>query len=51
MGAVRTKKSLRWMVAVRAARKALNIKGFGAIKKGSLIYKKAKALYKKLCKK
>ena len=30
-----------------AARKALNIKGFAVIKKGSPLYNKAKALYKK----
>ena len=36
-----------WIVAVGAARKALNIKGFCAIKKGSPLYNKAKQLYKK----
>ena len=36
-----------WIAAVAAARKALNIKGFAAIKKGSPLYVKAKALYKK----
>merc|ERR1712159_986440 len=36
-----------WIVACNAARKALNIKGFCAIKKGSPLYIKAKALYKK----
>merc|ERR1719469_861787 len=36
-----------WMVACAAARKALNIKGFTVIKKGSPLYIKAKALYKK----
>merc|ERR1711959_641900 len=36
-----------WIAAVAAARKALNIKGFCAIKKGSPLYNKAKALYKK----
>jgi len=36
-----------WIAAVAAARKALNIKGFSAIKKGSALYKKAKELYKK----
>merc|ERR1712159_278350 len=36
-----------WIAAVAAARKALNIKGFAAIKKGSPLYNKAKALYKK----
>merc|ERR1712025_936188 len=35
-----------WIAAVNAARKALNIKGFQAIKKGSPLYVKAKALYK-----
>merc|ERR1712127_823960 len=33
-----------WFAAVAAARKALNIKGFVAIKKGSPIYVKAKSL-------
>merc|ERR1712054_502957 len=36
-----------WIAACNAARKALNIKGFAAIKKGSALYKKAKELYKK----
>merc|ERR1719352_1587121 len=36
-----------WIAAVAAARKALGIKGFCAIKKGSPLYVKAKALYKK----
>ena len=36
-----------WIAAVGAARKALGIKGFCAIKKGSALYKKAKELYKK----
>lgn len=36
-----------WFAAVAAARKALNVKGFVAIKKGSPLYAKAKALYKK----
>merc|ERR1740139_542682 len=36
-----------WIAAVAAARKALDIKGFCAIKKGSPLYIKAKALYKK----
>merc|ERR1712231_9572 len=36
-----------WIVACNAARKALNIKGFSVIKKGSPLYIKAKALYKK----
>merc|ERR1711935_151509 len=36
-----------WIAAVAAARKALNLKGFVAIKKGSPLYNKAKALYKK----
>merc|ERR1719262_275799 len=31
-----------WMIAVQKARKALKIKGFVAIKKGSELYKKAK---------
>ena len=36
-----------WIQAIAAARKALNIKGFMALKKGSPLYNKAKALYKK----
>merc|ERR1719359_689014 len=35
-----------WIAAVAAARKALNIKGFQAIKKGTPLYTKAKSLYK-----
>merc|ERR1711869_189128 len=35
-----------WMVAVIAARKALNIKGFAVVKKGTPLYKKAKELMK-----
>merc|ERR1719355_334888 len=31
-----------WMIAVQKARKALKLKGFVAIKKGSELYKKAK---------
>merc|ERR1712216_978051 len=34
-----------WTVAVQKARKALGIKGFVAIKKGSAFYKKAKEFY------
>merc|ERR1711879_410109 len=34
-----------WMAAVKQARKALGLKGFVAIKKGSDLYKKAKELY------
>merc|ERR1711977_384221 len=34
-----------WLSAVAKARKALNIKGFSAIKKGTPLYKKAKELY------
>merc|ERR1739848_576986 len=34
-----------WTVAVQKARKALGIKGFVAIKKGSPLYKKAKEFY------
>merc|ERR1719163_2762652 len=37
------KKSL-WIAAVQKARKALGVKGFVAIKKGSALYKKAKEL-------
>merc|ERR1712072_740036 len=34
-----------WLAAVAKARKALNIKGFAAIKKGTPLYTKAKELY------
>merc|ERR1712070_879473 len=34
-----------WTVAVQKARKALGLKGFVAIKKGSALYTKAKELY------
>ena len=34
-----------WLAAVAKARKALNIKGFSVIKKGTPLYKKAKELY------
>merc|ERR1711935_383375 len=34
-----------WLLAVKKARKALNIKGFCAIKKGTPFYKKAKEFY------
>ena len=34
-----------WTVAVQKARKALGVKGFVAIKKGSALYTKAKELY------
>merc|ERR1711907_881364 len=34
-----------WTAAVQKARKALNIKGFVAVKKGTPIYKKAKEFY------
>merc|ERR1712118_655015 len=34
-----------WMAAVTKARKALSLKGFVAIKKGSALYNKAKELY------
>merc|ERR1712124_70504 len=55
-GKIVTKKSLAagkknysnikgWVVACQKARKALGIKGFVAIKKGSDLYKKAKELY------
>merc|ERR1712093_588501 len=36
-----------WVVAVSKARKALGVKGFMAVKKGSALYKKAKELYGK----
>merc|ERR1711904_399317 len=35
-----------WCTAVQKARKALGLKGFVAIKKGSALYQKAKELYK-----
>merc|ERR1712224_435244 len=34
-----------WSAAVQKARKALNVKGFLAIKKGSPLYQKARELY------
>merc|ERR1712149_124632 len=34
-----------WTAAVQQARKALSIKGFAVIKKGTPLYKKAKELY------
>merc|ERR1712144_89758 len=34
-----------WIVAVQKARKALGVKGFVAIKKGTPLYNKAKELY------
>merc|ERR1719213_1442215 len=34
-----------WTTAVQKARKALGVKGFVAVKKGSALYKKAKQLY------
>merc|ERR1719164_265476 len=34
-----------WTVAVQKARKALGVKGFVAIKKGTPLYKKAKELF------
>merc|ERR1719262_1251547 len=36
-----------WTAAVAAAKKALGLKGFVAVKKGTPLYAKAKALYKK----
>ena len=36
-----------WLAAVQKARKALGIKGFQPIKKGSAFYNKAKSFYKK----
>merc|ERR1711977_177666 len=42
----RAKKS-PWLAAVKAARSALHIKGFAAIKKGTPLYEKAKELYRK----
>merc|ERR1719359_276300 len=34
-----------WTTAVQKARKALNVRGFQAVKKGTPLYKKAKELY------
>jgi hypothetical protein len=34
-----------WHEAVKQARKALNVKGFVAVKKGTALYKKAKEFY------
>ena len=39
-------KASKWIKAVTAARKALGVKGFVVIKKGSALYKKARSLYK-----
>ena len=39
-------KKSKWIAAVNKARKALGVKGFVAIKKGSALYKKAKSFYK-----
>merc|ERR1719171_1397412 len=36
----------KWTSAVAKARKALGVKGFVAVKKGSALYKKAKSFYK-----
>ena len=52
---VSTKKSIlakkgkigKWAVAFVKARKALGIKGFVAVKKGSALYKKTLSFYKK----
>merc|ERR1712185_823000 len=35
----------KWITAVTKARKALGVKGFQAVKKGTPLYKKAKELY------
>merc|ERR1719218_62627 len=42
----RAKKN-KWANAIKAARTALALKGFVPIKKGSALYNKAKALYKR----
>merc|ERR1719443_1990670 len=39
-------KKNKWIAACNAARKALKIKGFSPIKKGTALYKKVKSLYK-----
>merc|ERR1719478_1847804 len=36
----------KWTAAVTKARKALGVKGFVAVKKGSALYNKAKSFYK-----
>merc|ERR1719506_3138683 len=38
-------KKNNWTTAIQKARKALGLKGFVAIKKGSALYKKTKELY------
>merc|ERR1712124_156500 len=43
---LRAKKNSGWTTAIQKARKALGLKGFIAIKKGSPLYIKAKELYK-----
>ena len=40
-----------WIAAIAAAKKALNLCGFVKIKKGTPLYRKAKALYKQSQKK
>merc|ERR1712060_276839 len=40
-------KSSQWINAVNKARKELKVKGFVAIKKGTTLYKRAKAIYGK----
>merc|ERR1712118_204471 len=40
-------KKKKWVQAVKSARAALKLKGFVPIKKGSPLYTKAKALYKR----
>merc|ERR1719327_1472886 len=40
-------KKNKWVQAIKSARDALKLKGFVAIKKGSPLYMKAKALYKR----
>jgi hypothetical protein len=39
-----SKKKLKWTDAVKAARQELGITGFSAVKKGTPLYKRAKAL-------
>merc|ERR1712118_169608 len=43
--ALYSKFAKNWIAAVQKARKALGVKGFVAIKKGSPLYKKAKEFY------
>ena len=39
-------KKNKWILAVTKARKALGVKGFSPVKKGTALYKKAKSFFK-----